>query len=70
MGDIELGFCYMCNKRNIPISRKYYYYDIQCECCICTYEDKRVHVECINYCADCEPKPPKKVIFEANPINK
>ena len=28
MGDIELGTCAICNKENIQVLRKYYFYDI------------------------------------------
>lgn len=70
MGEIELGTCAICNKENTQVLREYYFYDIKCECCMVTHEGKRVHAEYINHCIDCEPKPPRKIIFEAKPLNK
>jgi len=69
MNSIELGTCQICNK-DTQVFRKYYYYDIKCECCLVTHDSKRVHAEIIYYCQDCEPKPPKTITFESNPLNK
>ena len=56
-GDIECGNCDMCNNQ-APLSRKYYIYDIKCECCDGKDDD---HFEIVRYCSECEPKPPKTV---------
>ena len=66
----ELGICQLCNKQDTIVLRKYYYYDIKCECCMVTHEGNGVHAEMVYHCIDCEPKPPRKLIFEAKPLNK
>lgn len=33
MGDIEFAKCDVCGQE-APVSRKYYYYDVKCDCCI------------------------------------
>lgn len=52
MGDIEVGRCKICGKEDIPINRKYYHYDIKCEC------HSPQHFEIVYHCNDCEPKEP------------
>lgn len=32
--EIEIGTCSMCGKEHTQVNRKYYRYDIPCECCI------------------------------------
>lgn len=54
MRDIEVCECDICNKVK-PVERKYYRYDIICECC---NGSKDHHFEIVRYCSDCEPKPP------------
>ena len=50
-GDVEFGKCDMCGKE-APLMRKYYYYDIRCEC------HGPVHFELVCHCADCKPAEP------------
>ena len=54
MGEIEFGRCEICGKE-APLSRKYYYYDIKCECC------SPKHFVYIAHCKDCIPKPPREI---------
>jgi len=51
--EIEYGNCDMCNMQ-APLSRKYYKYDIKCECCNNKDDD---HFEIVRYCSECKPKP-------------
>ena len=30
----EIGTCSICGKEHVPVNRKYYRYNIPCECCI------------------------------------
>lgn len=55
-GEIEWGKCDICGKEN-ALHRKYYYYDIQCECCSPT------HFELIRHCKLCasKVKPPREI---------
>jgi len=52
MNDQEFGTCTYCNKQTNLI-RKYYYYPIQCACCV---GDK--HFQYVAHCEDCTPRPP------------
>ena len=63
-GGIEYGKCDMCGKE-APLSRKYYRYDIKCDCCNSKKDD---HFELVRYCSECKPKPPRvvKVIIAPN----
>lgn len=63
-GEIEYGTCDMC-KKEAHINRKYYRYDIKCDCC--NSKDKP-HFEIVRYCNECEPKPPRKVNVSLEPI--
>ena len=56
-GEIEYGNCDMCNTQ-AALSRKYYRYDIKCDCCNGKDDD---HFEIIRHCSECEPKPPREV---------
>lgn len=57
MSDCESGTCDICNKESI-LDRKYYYYDIKCDCCNNKDSD---HFEIVKYCSECIPRPPKKI---------
>jgi len=59
--EIEYGTCDICGKDR-PLSRKYYKYDIKCDCCNDKDDD---HFEIVRHCNKCEPKPPRtiKVVF-------
>lgn len=59
-GNVEFGKCDVCQKEN-TLSRKYYYYDIQCECCGAKHEGKNVHFEIVLHCSNCTPKEPKSI---------
>lgn len=54
----EYGKCDICKKEN-TLSRKYYHYDIECECHLSG--GKKEHFEIVRYCKDCKPKPPKEI---------
>lgn len=60
-GDIGFGKCDICLKPG-ELSRKYYYYDIKCECC------SGDHFEIVHYCKNCKPKPPDKTTIYIQPI--
>lgn len=60
-GVIEVGRCKICGAEDVPLTRKYYYYNIQCECCGCKHDGKDVHFEFVAHCKDCEPHPPREI---------
>jgi hypothetical protein len=64
-GDIEYGACEVCYKE-APLSRKYYHYDIKCEC----HSPK--HFEIVRHCKDCTPKEPKttKIRYKTSDLKK
>lgn len=64
-GDIESGTCDICKAESVPVSRKYYYYDIECDCCNSKEDD---HFEIVFYCKDCKPKPPSQVTCVLSPL--
>lgn len=66
MGDIESGNCDICKATDVQISRRYYHYDIKCDCCN-GKEDN--HFEIVRYCANCQPKPPRKATVHIQPID-
>ena len=55
---IEKGKCDICGKE-ANIKRKYYYYNIECDC----HSPK--HFEIVYHCKDCVPRPPyeTKAVF-------
>lgn len=55
MVEIETGKCDICGSREVHLNRKYYYYDIPCEC------HSPTHFELIRYCKNCTPKPPREI---------
>lgn len=61
-GDQELTRCSICGHKSV-VERKYYYYDINCECC-----NGKHHFEIVRYCSKCKPEPPLKVIASVKPI--
>lgn len=63
MGDGEYGKCDMCGKES-TLNRKYYHYDIDCECCMSP--DKR-HFQIVRYCESCTPKPPHRISVSMRP---
>jgi hypothetical protein len=62
MNGIEVveGKCNMCGKR-AQLTRKYYHYDIKCEC----HSPK--HFEIVWHCKNCTPKPPEKMTITMEP---
>lgn len=60
MGAVEYGECDIC-KREASLNRKYYRYNIPCDCC----NDE--HFEIVRYCNKCDPKPPKVVKVVISP---
>lgn len=63
MGDIEINYCDICHKQT-QIQRKYYHYDIDCECC------GGNHFEIIKHCKNCKPKPPHRISAIMTPIEE
>jgi len=63
MGDVEYGKCDICGNDS-SLSRKYYYYDIKCDCCNSKDDN---HFEYVSYCDKCEPKPPQKISVYIQP---
>lgn len=61
-GDIEFGSCSICGSSG-QISRKYYNYDIKCECC------SNKHFEIVYHCANCTPSPPKQITVTVKPVD-
>ena len=53
-GDAEYGRCEVCNANNAILSRKYYYYDVDCECCV------GKHFAVCKYCPRCKPAEPEE----------
>lgn len=47
--DQEIGTCNVCRKENVILQRKYYHYDIKCEC------HSPNHFVIVFHCMDCEP---------------
>lgn len=52
-GEIEVGTCEICGRKNVQLNRKTYEYDIPCEC----HSDE--HKILIRYCNECKPKEPE-----------
>ena len=64
MGDIEIGYCDICHNKT-QVTRQYYHYDINCECCGGPH-----HFEIVKYCKECKPRPPKYINAEVIPIEE
>lgn len=62
-GTVEIAICDICGNLK-PVNRKYYKYDIKCDCCSCH------HHELIRHCNECVPKPPNKVSVELHPLGE
>jgi len=59
MGDQEFGKCPYC-KEEKPLNRKYYRYDIKCEC------HSPQHFEIVWHCNNCTPHEPRVTNIEIN----
>ena len=57
MGEQEFSKCDICGQ-DAHVDRKYYYYDVKCECC---NSKDSPHFEIVRHCANCEPKPPRRI---------
>ncbi len=66
-GDIEVGICDVCKQERVPLSRKYYYYEVKCDCCN-RKEDN--HFQIVRYCSNCTPKPQPNITVHIKPINQ
>lgn len=64
-GSIEIAKCGTC-KQIKPVTRKYYHYDINCDCC------NTKHFEIAYHCSDCEPIEPSftKIQIETSKLTK
>lgn len=62
MGEIEIGKCEICGKRDKVLFREYYYYNIDCECC-----SGRQHFEIVRHCSNCIPEPPNTIHVHMKP---
>ena len=63
MGDIEVNKCNVCG-RETQINRKYYRYDIKCDCCNSKEDD---HFEIVFHCKNCIPIAPKRIVVHLEP---
>ncbi|KKM25144.1 hypothetical protein LCGC14_1598000 [marine sediment metagenome] len=61
-GDIEVAKCDVCGREG-SVTRKYYHYNIPCDCCI------NDHFEFVRHCSDCTPSPPQKITVQIKPID-
>lgn len=66
IGNAEIGNCSICGEKNTIVARKYYFYDIKCDCC----KDK--HFEIVWYCKKCKDKvkPPKQTMVTIKPLEE
>ena len=62
MSEVEIDYCDICHKKK-QVQRKYYYYNINCECC-----GGPQHFEIVKYCAECEPVPPRRIAAIVVPV--
>ena len=60
--EIEIDYCDICHKKT-QVSRKYYHYNIACECCGST------HFEIVRYCKNCTPRPPYRISAIVEPYD-
>lgn len=64
-GECEAGKCDICGQEVVGLARKYYYYDVKCECC---NKESDPHFEIVYHCSNCQPKPPKQIKAWLQPI--
>ena len=65
-GEIELGTCDVCHKKEVAVSRKYYKYPIPCNCC--NKLGTPPHFEIVRYCKNCIPHSPLRVSALVMPL--
>lgn len=63
-GNNEYGVCRFCNTVG-NVNRKYYRYDVKCDCC---NSKNDYHFEYVKHCNSCEPKPPTKITVHLEPL--
>lgn len=66
MSEKEIGTCSICDAVQVPVSRKYYYYNIKCMCC---NDIDSAHFEICYHCEFCVPKPPSTIKVNIKPIS-
>jgi len=66
MSAIEFGTCDIC-KGESHLSRKYYRYNIQCDCC---NKKEDTHFEIVRFCTNCGPMPPRRITVVLEPISE
>lgn len=66
-GEIEYAKCDICGGEPQPVTRKYYRYPVQCDCC---NSKESNHFEIIRHCNKCEPKPPRTVTMSLQPLKE
>lgn len=66
MGDCEFSKCDVCGQ-DAHVDRKYYYYDVKCDCC---NSKDSPHFEIVRHCVKCEPKPPRRISLSLKPIEE
>jgi len=70
MCECEYGKCDICGATDVLLARKYYYYDVDCECCVHNKRNSREkHFEIVRYCNNCKPKPPRRISAVIKPID-
>lgn len=62
MPDMEVDYCDICHKKK-PVTRRYYHYHINCECC------GGEHFEIVRHCKDCRPQPPHRISAIVKPYD-
>ena len=65
MGDVEVGKCGQCHRSDVALQRKYYYYDIDCDCC-----DGTEHFVFVRYCSNCRPVAPTLLMVHAKHVQE
>jgi len=56
MNEAEVGRCECCGAESVVLTRKYFYYEVECECC-----SGDTHFHIARHCNDCKPKEPNNI---------
>lgn len=59
MSEQMSGGCDCCGKQNMILTRKYFHYDVKCDCC--GGAAKNYHFEIVDHCSDCTPRAPSRI---------